>query len=141
MDTSEKDINESSIKKIVEDTVEVNCDKTTDEDSTLDDKAGSSSHRRSSSDQPEPIQDDPLRVLTPEFVDVKFNDEPEPSSVDNDALENGLNEREDEEEKESLRWPLFSHNLHEDYPDFDPSVQILKSPNEFQPSDLLSLLR
>lgn len=130
--------NDTSKQKKVEDTLEINCDKI-DYDTESTAKASSSSS--SSSHQSEPVtQPDPLRVLTPEFVDVKLDDEPE-GCDDNDALENGVDDVDEKEEEETHRWPLFSYNLHEDFPDFDPSVQILKSPNEFEPSDLLSLLR
>jgi len=124
---------------------EVNCDPLADDDNlAADPKAGPSSEQ------------DPLCV-SPELVDVKFEESMD-ANQDKDSLENGVenadnrtenkennkfvkNERVEIEEEIDHRWPLFSYSLHKDYPDFDPSVQILRSPNEFQPTDLLSLLR
>ena len=118
---------------------EVNCDPLAEEDNlAAETKAGTSSDK------------DPLCV-SPELVDVKFEDSTE-ADQDKDPLENGVdstekaennelvvkNEKVESEEEIDHRWPLFSHSLHQDYPDFDPSVSTRHNIGNIRTNDLLS---
>lgn len=100
----------------LEESVEVNCDTVVEEEN--EGTADSPTPGTSSNQSVIQPAEDPLS-LGPELVEESTGDQ-------DAAVENGHNDDKQKAEEEMIhQWPLFSHSLHQDYPDFDPSVSKL----------------